>query len=100
VRAPSACDQSPTGGCIEPPTKIRDVKPRYPEHRTDGAVLELECRIGTDGRVNRVRAIAPADQDFAGAAIAAVQQWLFTPTYLDGVAVEVDMRVHVWFKAE
>lgn len=100
VRAPNACDQSPVGGCIEPPTKVRDVKPSYPGNRADGATVELECRIGTDGRVNRVRAIAPADLDFASAAIEAVQQWRFTPTYLDGVAVEVDMRVHATFRAE
>src|SRR5207249_6650050 len=27
------CSQSPVGGCIRPPTKVRHVKPRYPQHR-------------------------------------------------------------------
>jgi hypothetical protein len=101
VRQPGPCDSSPKGGCIEPPMKIVDKKPRYPEHRTESAVkVILECRIGTDGVPNRVRVVGPADPDFAKAASDAVYQWRFTPTYLDGVAVEVDMKVTATFRSE
>ncbi len=101
VHEPGPCDQSPKGGCIEQPTKIGDKKPGYPENRTEPEVtVILECRIGTDGVPKRISAVGPADPEFARAAADAVAQWRFTPTYLDGVALEVDMRVIVHFRAE
>ena len=100
VRQPRECDQS-KGGCIEQPMKIRDKRPVYPENHLESEVkLTLECRIGTDGVPTRVRVVGPTDPDFAKAAADAVQQWRFTTTYLDGVAVEVDMKVLVMFRAE
>jgi TonB family protein len=101
VHEPGPCDQSPDGGCIEQPTKVRDKKPIYPENHSESEVkVILECRIGTDGTVTRVRVVGPTDPDFAKAAADAVYQWRFTPTYLDGVTVEVDMKVTATFKAE
>jgi beta-lactamase regulating signal transducer with metallopeptidase domain len=100
---PSACGQTTIGGCIEQPVKLRDVKPIYPGPfvGTGREVrLDLEARIGVDGFVNDVRAITPADQTFIAAAIAAVQQWEFSQTRLDGVPVEVRMTVHVLFRGE
>jgi TonB-like protein len=92
------CSQSPVGGCITQPTKIRDVKPIYPPNRKGSNVkLELDTRIGTDGFVKDIRAVAPADAEFASAAAEGVRQWRFTQTRLDGVPVEVRMRVHVTF---
>src|SRR5947207_5639789 len=36
------CSQSPVGGCITQPTKVKDVKPRYPQNRRGiGATLLL-----------------------------------------------------------
>jgi hypothetical protein len=100
-RQPGPCDQSLKGGCIEPPTKIADKRPIYPENRTESEVkVILECRIGTDGVPARVRVVGPADAEFAKATADAVYQWRFTPTYLDGVAVEVDMKVTATFRAE
>lgn len=101
VHQPGPCDQSPKGGCIEQPTKIRDRKPIYPENHAENEVkVELECRIGTDGIPTRIRVVGPADPDFAKSAADAVREWRFTPTYLDGVAVEVDMKVLAMFRAE
>ena len=92
------CSQSPVGGCITPPTKIRDKRPIYPPNRKGSNVkLELDTRIGTDGFVKDIRAVAPADAEFANAAAEGVRQWRFTQTRLDGVPVEVRMRVHVTF---
>jgi TonB family protein len=74
------------------------VKPRYPQNRRgSGATLVLEGRIGTDGFLKDLRVLAPADADFATAALAAIRQWQFTPTRLDGVPMEVPMRVNVKF---
>jgi len=92
------CSQSPVGGCIRPPTKVRDVKPRYPQNRRGSkATVLLEGRVGTDGFLKDLRVLAPADAEFADAALAAVRQWQFTPTRLDGVPMEVRMRMTVNF---
>ena len=80
--------------------KLKDVKPRYPQGQSDADVagqVELEGRIGTDGWVKDLRLAAPGDPDFANAAVEAVRQWQFTPTYLDGVPVETPIRIRVNF---
>jgi TonB family protein len=77
------------------------VKPRYPPNRRgSGATLLFEGRIGTDGFLKEMRVLAPADADFANAALEAIRQWKFTPTRLDGVPMETPMRVSVTFFTE
>ena len=77
---------------------MRDVKPRYPQNRRGSkATVLLEGRVGTDGFLKDLRVLAPADAEFANAALEAVRQWQFTPTRLDGVPMEVRMRVTVNF---
>ena len=60
-----------------------------------GAVI-LEAVIGTDGAVRDVRVLRsiPLLDD---AAVAAVKQWRYSPTLLNGVAVPVVMTVTVQF---
>ncbi|PYQ98792.1 MAG: hypothetical protein DMF96_09595 [Acidobacteria bacterium] len=65
--------------------------------RGSKATVLLEGRVGTDGFLKDLRVLAPADAEFANAALAAVRQWQFTPTRLDGVPMEVRMRVTVNF---
>ena len=90
-----------SGGCIEPPLKVRDVRPRYPQDRLDiSARVVLEGRIGTDGLIKALRVVEPADPDFAAAAAEAVGQWQFTPTRLDGVTVEVGITVNIRFSVQ
>lgn len=94
------CVAGPTGGTIEPPMKIRDVRPVYPAAWYDAGVeahLVLDARIGTDGAIRDVRAVAPAHPDFETAAIDAVRQWRFTQTLLNCVPIEVNMTVHANF---
>ncbi len=63
--------------------------------------VPLEAIIGRDGTVLSVRvATAQVHPDFAQAAIDAVQQWLFTPTMLNGKPVEVVMTVTIEFELE
>jgi beta-lactamase regulating signal transducer with metallopeptidase domain len=101
VRQPGPCDHPAKGGCIEQPIKLHDKKPVYPENHAESEVkVTLECRIGTDGVPGRIRVVGPTDPDFAKAAADAVAAWRFSPTYLDGVAVEVDMNVVALFRAE
>ena len=61
-------------------------------------VVPIEAIIGVDGAVTSVRVLsAQVHPDFAIAAVDAVRQWRFTPTLLNGVPVEVVMRVSITF---
>lgn len=87
------------GGRIKPPTKIKDVTPVYPaiaqSARVSGSVT-IEATIGADGKVidaKVVRSVPLLDQ----AALDAVQQWEYTPTLLNGVAVPVLVTVTINF---
>jgi hypothetical protein len=92
------CRTSTVGGCLAPPQKVRDVRPEYPAS-DGGATIRIHAVIGTDGYVHGVTGVdvAPADDAFARSAVAAVSGWQFTPTRLDGVAVETQMNVTVTF---
>lgn len=87
------------GGVIREPRKIKDVPPAYPRvalnARVQGVVI-LECTISPQGRVEGVqvlRGLPMLDE----AAVAAVKQWVYTPTLLSGVPVGVVMTVTVHF---
>ena len=87
------------GGDVKEPKKIKDVKPVYPEiaqaSKVQGIVI-MEVIIGKDGTVvdaRVLRSVPLLDQ----AALDAVRQWEFTPTYLNNVPVEVVMTVTVNF---
>jgi protein TonB len=88
------------GGLIEAPRKIKNVPPIYPaiaqSSRVQGTVI-LEALIGTDGRVSQVKVLRPVLL-LTDAAIAAVRQWEFTPTRLNGEPVQVIMTVTVDFR--
>ena len=84
---------------IEPPRKIKDVKPIYPQgvlsDRARGTVI-IEATIGIDGTVHDARVIHSVpllDQ----AALDAVRQWEFVPSRLNGVPVAVIITVIVQF---
>ena len=81
------------------PQRITYVAPVYPEDakaaNVSGIVI-VEAVIGTDGTVTNariLRSIAQLDE----AALAAVRQWKYTPTTLNGKAVPVVMTVSVNF---
>jgi TonB family protein len=100
---PGGSPQKPVrvGGNIRAPRKLVDVKPVYPAAmRAAGreGVVPIEALIGVDGSVTSVRVVsAQVHPDFAIAAADAVRQWRFTPTLLNGAAVEVTMTVTVAF---
>ena len=87
------------GSGIQPPRKVKDVKPVYPQNgltdQTRGTVV-IEATIGVDGRVTDakvIHSVAALDQ----AALDAVRQWEYAPSVLNGVAVAVIMTVVVNF---
>ena len=87
------------GGDIREPRKTKDVKPIYPSAAlaagTSG-VVTMEAIIARDGTVSEVKITSPASV-FDSAAIGAVRQWMFRPTELNGMPVEVMMTVTVNF---
>lgn len=92
------------GGNIKPPRKLVDVKPVYPEAAQEAGregEVTIEAVIGKDGTVTTARVTSPeVYPDLAAAAVDAVRKWKFSPTLLNGNAVEVVMAVSVSFKLE
>jgi len=90
------------GGDIKAPRKVRDAAPTYPAiariARVQGTVL-IDATIGKDGTVRNVRVVG-RPQMLDEAALAAVRQWRYTPTLLNGEPVEVIMTVTVQFVLE
>jgi protein TonB len=99
-----ACVTKATGGYIMQPTKIADKRPIYPRSGgvpKAGNVVVLDARIGTDGTVVEARGVDPAvDPDLVSAAIEAVKLWRYTPTLLNCIPIEVQMKVTVNFRTE
>lgn len=104
--APGRAERTPVriGGNIKPPRKLVDVRPVYPQSMRDAGlegVVSLTALIDVEGRVSSVRVIgSPAHPDLGKAAADAVRQWQFSPTLLNGEAVEVLMNVQVGFSLE
>jgi protein TonB len=89
------------GGNLRQPTKVRDVKPLYPEQLAEagtGGVFVFAARIGTDGTIVDLQTTSGTNPDLEQAAANAIRQWQFSPTLLNCVAVEVPMKINVTFK--
>ena len=87
------------GGAIPMPERIVSVRPDYPLIARSGHVegdVDVEVIIGPSGTVEKahvVRSVPMLDQ----AAIAAVKQWKYKPTIINGVPVAVKTRVRISF---
>ena len=87
------------GAGMEPPRKIKDVRPVYSQsamvNRSRGTVV-IEATVGVDGKVHDavvIQSIPLLDQ----AALDAVRQWEFLPSRLNGVPVAVIVTIIVQF---
>lgn len=84
---------------IDPPRKIKDVKPIYPQGALPDqarGIVVIEAVVGIDGKVHDakvIRSIPLLDQ----AALDAVRQWEFVPSRVDGAPVAVILTVVVQF---
>ena len=100
ARAKAVASAVKVGGQIKPPTKVKDVRPVYPEIARSARVagqVAIEATIGTDGKVvdaRVIRSVPLLDQ----AALDAVRQWEYTPSLLNGVPVPVMVTVTINFK--
>jgi TonB family protein len=95
--------QGPMGGQILVPMKLASARPLYPQSLREagiGGVVTLDAVIGTDGNIQDVRAVSSPHPDLEAAAIEAVRQWQFTPTLLNCVPIEVEMKVTTNFNSQ
>ena len=96
---PAATGPIRPGGHIKPPARTKYVAPSYPEiarqARVQGVVI-LEAIIGVDGKVEQLR-VMRSQPLLDDAALAAVREWEYTPTLLNGQPTPVIMTVTVQF---
>jgi periplasmic protein TonB len=82
---------------LEPAMLMRRVEPVYPplakQTRREGRV-ELRAIISTDGSIQSLEVLS-GDPLFLQSALAAVREWRYRPTYLNGQAAEVDTHITV-----
>lgn len=94
------CAAGTTGGQIQPPLKLRDRKPVYPEHlkadKVAGDVV-AEAVIGGDGRVRDIRIVKTPHADLGRALTEAIEGWAFQGTRLNCDPVDVQMTVTATF---
>ena len=87
------------GGDIREPKKVKHVVPEYPEmakHARVSGVVVIEALIGTDGRVKEAKVLRSVPL-LDAPALAAVRQWAYTPTLINGVPVPLLMTVTLNF---
>jgi protein TonB len=89
----------PVSRGVTPGRLIRRVDPTYPsialQQRISGPV-QLEARIGTDGRVHNIK-VLKGHPFLATAAIDAVRQWQYEPYKLNGQAVDLQTQITINF---
>lgn len=88
------------GGSVKEPRKVRDVKPIFPAMAVAAGmegVVTIRAIVTRNGTVGDA-VITSGGSVFDTAALDAVRQWLFTPTELNAVPVEVLMDVTISFK--
>lgn len=81
------------------PRKTKEVRPVYPREAKEAGiegVVVLELIVRPDGRVKSVKVIESVPE-LDAAAVDAVLQWEFEPTYRDGKAVSVILTVTINF---
>ena len=103
--APSSASGQPhrirVGGNVQQANLISETKPIYPglarQAGIEGTVL-LEAIIGKEGNVVNFRVVNTlVNPELVKAAVAAVKQWLYKPTLLNGEPIEVVTTIRVNF---
>lgn len=88
------------GGQVEAAKLVHEVQPQYPELAKEtrtGGLVRLKAIIGTNGRVEDLSLLS-GQPLLVPAAMNAVKQWEYRPTYLNGRPVEVLTEVDVNFQ--
>jgi TonB family protein len=89
------------GGHVRPVRLLKQVRAEYPEaaraEGREGNVL-VRAVIGVDGTIANAVVLPGSDADFSTAAEAAVRQWVYEPTLLNGKPVETVTTVEINFR--
>lgn len=97
--APAKSDVIVTGGRVEAARLLSAPNPKYPtvakDARIQGTVV-MDAIIGKDGHIENLKAVSGSPL-LIGAAMDAVKQWTYRPTYLNGRAVEVKTEIDLQF---
>jgi TonB family protein len=79
---------------------VTRIEPRYPplalQTRKEGSVL-LRAIISREGRITAIEVVSGSPW-FVKAALDAVREWRYRPTYLNGEPVEVETSITVNFR--
>jgi TonB family protein len=106
VKAATDTSGTPTrlrlGGDVQAAKLLKKVQPIYPPAAkasgTEGTVI-LHAVVGMDGTLLSLKVMnSQVDPELARAAVEAVNKWRYSPTLLNGDAVEVDTTIMVNFK--
>jgi protein TonB len=92
---------NPNAGRVQPAQLISRKDPEYPQlARQSGAAGEviLSAMVGVDGKVKDVKVVS-GHPLLRNAAIAAVKQWVYRPTLLNGQPIEAETRILLNFVA-
>ncbi len=79
---------------------IRQVMPKFPKLAHDAriaGVVKLKAVIAKDGTVQDLNVIS-GHPLLVAAALEAVKQWVYKPTFLNGNAIEVATEIDVTFQ--
>jgi protein TonB len=80
---------------------IRRVEPDYPSAaKHDGVVgsVDLDITVSPQGTVTDVTVVQATPPDmFEKSALTAVRKWKYDPRFVDGLASEAHMKVHLSF---
>ena len=97
--ASSGPKQITVGGDVEAAMLLQQVRPVYPSMARLARIagnVRLKAVIGMDGRIKNLTAIS-GHPLLVDAAMNAVRQWVYKPTILDGISVEVSTEIVVHF---
>lgn len=97
---PATPERIRIGGNVEAARLVHEVQPEYPllaSQARIGGVVRLKAIIARDGTVEDLSLVS-GQPLLVQAAMEAVKQWVYKPTYLNGVPVEVLTEVDVNFR--
>ena len=97
--ASSGPKQITVGGDVQAAMLLQQVRPVYPSMARTARIagnVRLKAVIGTDGKIKNLTAVS-GHPLLVDAAMNAVRQWVYMPTMLDGISVEVNTEIVVRF---
>jgi protein TonB len=96
---PAAPRQIKVGGDVQAALILQQIQPVYPMLARQGHIrgsVVLSAVIGTDGKIKNLTVVS-GHPLLVDAALSAVRRWIYQPTVLDGILVEVNTDIIVRF---